>query len=109
MGENYQEFTHNGMTAKYHKGILDNPRSMERLAKELQEFCKIFFDVDVETWQGVMSPIDVYDAFSRFHYLTNDWVEKVKEVIDDANMMQEPVTLIQAIEQVNKRDDKHEK
>ena len=68
----YVEFKNNGASCFYHKSHLDNPYMMERLAKELQSFCKVFFDNGEENWGGVMDERDVDDFFSSMSLIKEE-------------------------------------
>ena len=82
---------------------LKNPFDMERLAKELQEFCKLTFRNEAVDWQEVMEDEDYYDFFQRCHYINNKWADMVFDQLDKANLMQEELTFNEAVNNANKK------
>ncbi len=70
--KNWIKFENNGIVCYYHRAELDNPYRMEVLAKELQAFCKVFFDNGEESWQGVMDDSDIEEMFSMWHCIRKE-------------------------------------
>ncbi len=94
------KFKSNEMSCFYHKNNLNNPYEMERLAKELQDFQKTFFNNGEVIWSEFMNDEDVLNTFQSYDYLQNSNINKVISILDKANLLQEDKTIKDAFKEM---------
>ena len=78
------------------------PTFMEEIAKELRQFYEAFFINDEISWRDCVENItDEYEMLD-FKFLQNDWKNEVDDILDEANLLQEDITLKEACTQATK-------